>query len=179
MKKSLLLLGIFSGLFFSCKDEVELENENELITTIKLEFVNGTDTKTFQFKDPDGDGGQAPVINDIALKANTEYQLSVSFLDESKNPVEDLTEEVAAESDEHLVVFTPNPSSLGTYTYSDKDVNGFPIGLSGKFKTNQAGTGTLKVQLRHQPPINNKSVKNGTATPGSDDANVDFKVTVN
>ncbi|MCA0362927.1 MAG: hypothetical protein LCH67_02715 [Bacteroidetes bacterium] len=179
MKKNILVLFVLSGFIFSCKDDVELENENELITTIKLQFVNGSETKTFQFKDPDGDGGQSPVIDNITLKANTGYQVSVSFLDESKTPAEDLTTEVSEESDEHLVIFTSNPSSLGVYTYSDKDVNGFPVGLKGNYKTGNAGSGSLKVQLRHQPPVNNKAVKDGSVSPGSDDANVDFKININ
>jgi hypothetical protein len=161
---------------FSCKDAEVDPEENELITTVKLEFTNGATVSTFSWKDADGDGGSAPVVDKIILKPNTEYSVKVSFLDESKSPAEDITAEVREESHEHLVVFTPSPSSLVAYTYLDKDANNFPIGLSGKVNTGAAGTGKLKVQLRHQPPVNGANVKNGTAAPGSDDANVDFDV---
>ena len=163
----------------SCKDEeVVVEEENELITTVKLNFTSGGTTQSFKYSDPDGDGGKAPTIDAITLKPNTTYTLTVEVLDESKMPVSNITEEVKEESDEHLFVYTPTPSNLLTYTYGDKDAKNFGIGITGSAKTNAAGTGKLKVQLRHQPPIIGKATKDGTATPGSDDINIDFNVTV-
>ncbi len=163
----------------SCKDEeVDAEEENELITTVKLNFTSGGTTQSFKYSDPDGDGGKAPTVDAITLKPNTTYTLTVEVLDESKMPVSNITEEVKEESDEHLFVYTPTPSNLLTYTYGDKDANNFGIGITGSAKTNTAGTGKLKVQLRHQPPINGKASKDGTPTPGSDDINIDFNVTV-
>jgi hypothetical protein len=174
MKKSSILLLCFVLGFSACKKEEEIGEENELITTIKLNFKNGNEVKSFSYKDLDGDGGMAPVIDKISLAVNTTYDLSIEFLDESKSPVVNITEEVSGESDEHLVLFSPSSTSLGTYTYSDKDVNLLPIGLKGKYSTKSAGAGMLKVQLRHQPPINGKNSKDGTSVPGSDDINIDF-----
>lgn len=177
---ALLSLLLSATLFtVSCKDEeVDAEEENELITTVKLNFTSGGTTQSFKYSDTDGDGGKAPTIDAISLKPNTTYTLTVEVLDESKSPAGNITEEVKEESDEHLFVYTPTPSSLLTYTYGDKDVNNFGIGLTGTARTNAAGTGKLKVQLRHQPPVSGKATKNGTPTPGSDDINVDFNVTV-
>lgn len=177
---ALLSLLLSATLFtVSCKDEeVDAEEENELITTVKLNFTSGGTTQSFKYSDSDGDGGKAPTVDAISLKPNTTYTLTVEVLDESKMPVSDITEEVKEESDEHLFVYTPTPSSLLTYTYGDKDANNFVIGLTGSAKTNAAGTGKLKVQLRHQPPINGKATKDGTPTPGSDDINIDFNVAV-
>lgn len=176
-KVSYLLCSVLLvGAALSCKDAEVDPEENELITTVKLEFTSGSTVSTFSWKDADGDGGSAPVVDKIVLKPNTEYSVKVSFLDESKSPAEDITEEIREESDEHLVVFTASPSSLLTYTYLDKDANNYPIGLSGKVNTATAAAGKLKVQLRHQPPVSGVNVKNGTATPGSDDTNVDFDV---
>ena len=174
----MLLFGI-ATLFTQCKDsgdEVEVDDENELITSVTLKFTeSGTNTVTsFSYKDPDGDGGNAPTKFDtISLKANASYTLAVEFLDESKTPVDNITEEIAEKSDEHLLVYTPNPTSLLTYTYGDKDKNNYPIGLTGTTKAGAAGTGKLKVQLRHQP-----NAKNGTPGPGSDDVNLDFNLKV-
>jgi len=163
----------------SCKDEeVAVEEENELITTVKLNFTSGGITQSFNYSDPDGDGGKAPTIDAISLKPNTTYTLTIEVLDESKMPVGNITDEIKKESDEHLFVYTPTPNSLLTYVYGDKDANNFGIGITGSTKTNTAGTGKLKVQLRHQPPINGKASKDGTPTPGSDDINIDFNVTV-
>ena len=180
-QRHIALLSLFLGFTLfavSCKkDDMEAE-ENELITTVKLNFAAGGTTQTFKYSDPDGDGGKAPTIEAVSLKANTTYTLTVELLDESKMPVGNITNEVKNEKDEHLFIYSPTPSSLLTYTYGDKDSRNFNVGLTGTAKTNMAGTGKLKIQLRHQPPINGKATKDGTATPGSDDINIDFNVTV-
>jgi hypothetical protein len=173
-----MLLGITAVLSGCKKEDPVPEDENELITTVQLKFTDGANVQTFQWRDIDGDGGAAPTIQNIALKANKTYTLNVSMLDESKTPAKDLTEEVEEEGDEHLLVFTASPSALLTYTYGDKDAKNFPIGLNGSLRTAAAGTGTLQVVLRHQPPVNGMAQKNGTATPGSTDVDVTFNVTV-
>jgi hypothetical protein len=157
-------------------DEPEPADENELITTVNLKFTeSGTTTaQTFSYRDTDGDGGQAPTKFDkIVLNANKTYDLAVELLDESKTPTDDVSKEVSEKSSEHLFVYTLTPNTLATYTYGDRDAKNLPIGLKGTLKTNAAGTGKLKVQLRHQP-----NAKDGTAAPGSDDVNVDFDLTV-
>lgn len=178
MKKLGIVILSFVLAISACKDEHDVGHENELITTVKLNFKNGNETRSFSYKDLDGDGGMAPTVDKISLKPNISYDLSVEFLDESKTPALNITEEVKEEADEHLVVITPSSATVGAYTYSDKDVNLLPIGLMGKFTSKSAATGTLKVQLRHQPPINGKKSKDGTATPGSDDINIDFQIEV-
>ena len=177
-----IFLGI-SVLFTQCDKakDVEPDDENELITTVQLKFTpsGSTATQTFTFRDTDGDKGNPPsVFEKITLKPNTTYTLTVDLKDESKSPAEDITKEVKEEADEHLFVFTPSPASLLTYTYGDKDARNFSIGLTGTARTGAAGTGKLKVQLRHQPPMNGKAVKNGTPGPGSDDVNLDFNLEV-
>lgn len=171
-------------LLAQCKSasDVEPDDENELITTVQLEFsptLIFTGDRTFTYRDVDGDGGNPPTKFDtISLAANTEYLVRIKLLDESKNPAEDISEEVKAKSDEHLFVYTPAPATLLTYTYGDKDPRDLPIGLVGTVKTGAAGTGTLRVQLRHQPPISDKIQKDGTPSPGSDDVNLNFKVII-
>ena len=145
------------------------------------EFVpqGSSATKTFTYRDIDGDGGNPPTRFDtISLSPNTTYQMKIKLLDESKNPAEDISEEVKAKSDEHLVVYTPAPATLLTYTHGDKDPRDLPIGLIGTAKTGAAGRGTLRVQLRHQPPISDKIIKDGTPNPGSDDVNLNFVLEV-
>lgn len=173
-----LLLSIFLFITSCKKDSVEAADENELITSVKLNFTTGGVTQTFAYSDPDGDGGKAPTIAAINLKANTIYTMTIEILDESKKPVGNITDEVAAEKDEHLFIYTPTPANLLTYTYGDKDSRNFNVGLTGNVKTGVMAAGKLKVQLRHQPPINGKATKDGTVTPGSDDVNIDFNVTI-
>jgi hypothetical protein len=172
-----LLFGI-TALFTQCKDsgnEVKPDDENELITTVILKFTEQgtTNVSTFKSSDPDGEGGNPPVIDAISLKANTTYSVGIQLLDESKTQPVDITKEVEEEAEDHLFLYTASPTSLLTYTAEDKDSNNYPIGLAGKAVTGTTGTGKLKVQLRHQP-----GNKNGTATPGSDDVNVDFDLKI-
>ena len=178
--KNYCKIGILSLLLFSgCKgDEVDPVEDNELITTVKLTFSDGAINQIFQYADSDGDGGKSPIIDKIVLKKNTAYTLTISILDESKSPVFDIGKEVEEEADEHLFVYTPSPSTLLTYTYQDKDSKGYGIGLKGNIISNNTGSGMLKVQLRHQPPVNGMASKNGTPTPGSDDVNIDFEIKV-
>ncbi len=179
--KTIQKLSVLALVFIAigCKEAPAPEDDNELITTVKLKFTDGATSQTFEWKDLDGDGGKAPTIQSVALKPNKTYKLDITFLDESKTPISDITSEIAKEADDHLVIFTPMPTNLLTYTYSDKDVNNFPIGLTGSIKTTATGTGSLKVQLRHQPLVNNMKQKNGTVAPGSDDVNISFVVAVN
>ena len=174
----MLLFGI-TTLFTQCKDAgdaLEIDDENELITSVTLTFTEkGTNNvSTFSYKDADGDGGNIPAkFDSITLKPNTTYTLAIELLDESKSPVVDISKEVEKESYDHLFVYTSTPTTLLTYTYGDKDANNYPIGLMGTVVSGTAGSGKFKVQLRHQP-----GVKNGTATLGSDDVNLDFNLIV-
>lgn len=178
MKINALKLPILAMLvipFLGCEkdDDNDPDNEQELITTISLKFTGGGETKTFTAVDKDGDGGAAPVIQDITLKANTDYTLSVSFLDESKTPSEDITTEVKTESNDHLVCYAVT-GAMVTPNTSDKDTAGKTLGLESSFKTGAAGAGTIKVTLKHEA---DKSNANACGT-GETDAEATFNVTV-
>ncbi|MBO3270237.1 MULTISPECIES: hypothetical protein [Hymenobacter] len=165
--------------FASCSDDSdpEPEDDNEFITTIryKLTPTSGTgQAVTAEWKDLDGAGGAAPTITGLALAPNTSYTGTISFLDETKTPADDITEEVREENYEHLVIYTPNPATgLMNITRTDKDKNNLEVGLTTNVQTGTTNSGNLTIQLRHQP-----GTKNGTAAPGSDDANVTFPVTL-
>lgn len=184
--KNKLIPGLLIGvalLLVQCKSasDVEPDDENELITTVQVEFTpeGFSATKMFTYRDIDGDGGNPPARFDtILLSPNTTYLLKITLLDESKTPTEDISKEVKEKSDEHLLVFTPAPAALLTYTYGDKDARNLPVGLIGTAKTGAAGSGSLRVQLRHQPPVSDKIVKDGTPSPGSDDVNLNFNLVV-
>lgn len=164
---------------------------NELITTVTLDFVpmGGGATVTAAFSDADGDGGDPPVIDPITLMAGTTYTTGVRFANSLETPPEDITIEVADESDEHQVFFTG--TAIGgpvMHSYLDMDANGLAIGLSSRIIAAR-GTGTLIVTLRHLPPVNGTAVKSAglaaqvqaggfASIGGSSDASVTFMVTV-
>ncbi len=162
------------------KDDEQVPEENELITTVTLTFTEAgtTNVRTVTYKDSDGDGGAAPMIGKLSLAPNKTYNLTVQILDETKTPVDNVTEEITEEKDEHLFVYTPTPATLLTVTITDKDSRNFPVGLTGTAVTGAAGTGKLQVVLRHQPPVGGNPVKNGTAGPGSSDFDGTFDVEI-
>ena len=84
------------------KDDLPDVEEEELITTISLTFTNinsPSDVRTVTWRDLDGDGGNAPVISSLALRAGTVYNVAVtSVLNETETPAEEsASEETAAE----------------------------------------------------------------------------------
>lgn len=155
-------------------DDNTPDNEQELITTVSLTFTPATGSpSTFTAKDLDGDGGNAPTIQPVTLKANTDYTLTVGFADDSKSPAENITEEVKEESNEHLVCLV-GTSAMPSPTIQDKDDAGKNLGLTSKFKTGAAGTGTLKITLKHEP---DKNSANACST-GETDVEQTFNVTI-
>jgi hypothetical protein len=184
MFKSQLKFGLFAVMIAAisvtgCKKDKELpqDEEEELITTLRLKFVNkalSTDVRTFTFKDIDGDGGKPPVIDDIKLAANAVYTLTVdAVLNESASPAEDIKKEIQEEADEHLFVYKPTTGLNLTITITDKDSKNLPIGLAAEAKTTAVSAGKLQVLLRHQP-----GSKNGTETPGGTDIDATFNVAI-
>ena len=157
-------------------DDPEDENEEEVITTMRLRFVDNANTSTavtYSFEDPDGEGGNAPtVIDDIVLDANATYTVGITVANESDpNNVEDITEEILEENNEHLFCFTPSGDELSV-DYADSDGT-FPVGLTSTWTTTSASNGTVTVVLKHQP-----GVKDGTCSPGETDIEVTFNYTI-
>ncbi|GAA3929326.1 hypothetical protein [Hymenobacter algoricola] len=168
--------------FSACKnddDEPEPEEDNELITTVTYALTpaggSTAPAATITWEDLDGAGGAAPVITGgpLALRANTTYTGTITLLDKTKNPVANITEEVATEKEDHLFFYDPTPAGLLTVTRTDRDANNREVGLVTRLLTTTAATGSLKITLRHQP-----GVKDGTAGPGDVDVEATVPVAV-
>jgi len=182
MKHIFTLLALLIVTSACKKEEVEPGDDNELITTVKLEFKPITNsalpTKSFFWRDVQGDG-VADSVDPIVLEKNTTYEMNVSLLDETKKPVFDISKEIENESDVHLFVFKSNPLGLLNIQIKDLDKNGKPIGLRSEAKSQfVAGTGKFTVILKHQPPVNGKAVKTGGEEGGSTDVDVTFPITI-
>jgi hypothetical protein len=180
MKKNLFCFLAFVAsimLITSCTKEDS--NDEELITTVtyNLTPVGGGSAVTLSFRDIDGDGGNAPVVSVSPLKANTVYNGELTILNESESPVDDITTEIKAEDKEHQFFFE---SSVVKVEYTDKDANGNPLGLLTKVSTTAAGTGKLKVTLKHEPNKTASGVKDGKIANagGETDIEVEFNITV-
>lgn len=171
---------VVSSVLFGCKEAEPEPEENEFISTVQLVFTptTGGNAITANWRDLDGAGGNAPTITPVVLAANSTYNVSVKFLNETVSPADDITKEIQEEANEHLVVFTPSPANLIQFTVTDRDSRNLPIGLASRAVTTSAGTGMLQVVLRHQPPVNGQPTKDGTPAPGSTDAEVSFSVII-
>jgi hypothetical protein len=173
----------------SCdNDDPDPVNEEELITTVKLTFQKldamsapTGNPITYSWQDIDGSGANAPVINSIMLNANSTYTVTIALLDESKNPVEDISEEVEEEGEAHQFFFQKSATLNLNTTYGDLDSNSFPIGLKNTITTTNASTGTLTVTLRHEPVKDAAGVKDGNMANAGGDTDVEavFPATIN
>lgn len=181
--KTISLLGILSLSIVACKDDDDTSvnpdtnvnpNEEELITTVELQFSDSLDNPidTFYFKDVDGVGGNDPIIDSLYLSSNTTYHLSIRFLDESNpNDIEDITVEILEEDDEHLVCFN---SDVATLDIEITDSDGtYPLGLASRWESGVAANGSLTLTLKHQP-----GVKNGNCDLGETDVEVNFPLII-
>lgn len=183
--KSFLFITALAGVLTACTDDSDSSvtpgttvtpNEEELITTVQIRISDSLTAQvvdTVEFNDLDGPGGNAPTIDSIKLSPNRVYIVETSFFDASDpSDIEDITAEIEAEDDEHLVCF--ELMNAGGFSIEITDSDGtYPIGLDSKWKSGGLANGELKLTLRHQP-----GVKDGTCTPGETDVEVRFPLTI-
>ncbi|AWH84195.1 type 1 periplasmic binding fold superfamily protein [Flavobacterium album] len=170
--------------FSSCSSDNDSGpvNEEEVITTVAATFtpVGGGTPVVLMSRDLDGDGPDAPVVSVSGnFTAGRAYEGAVNFLNELANPVEEITGEIQEEGTQHQIFF--QHSGIGTFTYTDEDANGHPIGLSFLYTaTTTPGAGSLTITLRHQPNKSGENVPEGNIANagGSTDAQVNFSVVV-
>ena len=178
-----LFLSLFAVALISCSDDDAPApvNEEEVITTVRTTLVAGGQTVTLLSRDLDGDGPNAPVVTVSGnLTAGTTYTGSVEFFNETINPADNITTEVEEEGVDHQI-FYQAPASIGTFTYTDTDANGKPIGLDFTLVTASAATGNLTVTLRHLPNKSAAGVSTGNIANagGATDAQVTYPLVVN
>lgn len=183
-RKTLMMSVLVAPLFimYSCDKEVEVENEEELITTVTytLRPMNiAIPTVVCTYKDLDGDGGNAPTFAISGpLLPNTTYEGTITLLNESESPVEDITLEVEEESVDHQFFYAP--SSAIAITYNDIDANGNPLGLKTTVKTGAAASNqSIKVTLRHAPNKSASGVKEGNIANAGGETDIEITYTLN
>ncbi len=176
-----LFIGLMASFIVGCKKDDDSPvptspttppvNEEELITTLIISFEDTAGVQpsvSYAFRDPDGDGGNAPTQHDtIRLVANTYYNATVQLLNESETPAEDITLEVADEADEHLFCYAPSNTNV-SIVRTDSDGT-FEIGILSRWFTGATANGETTITLKHQP-----DVKDGTCAPGDTDIEVTF-----
>lgn len=178
----LILLGASLLFLGSCgdPDDPEDPHEEEVITSLIYTLkANGQDDVVLSFEDTDGDGGNEPVITNGKLAANTTYEGSIELWNRAEDPEEEITPEVEEEGEDHQFFFETTVEGI-TIVYDDKDASDQPIGLKTKLTTTDAGTGTLKVILRHEPNKGADGVSAGSIANagGETDIEVSFELEV-
>ena len=179
-----MILSILSLALVACKKEKKNNvpnptnpNEEELITTFKIVFtdVNGVlPNVEAQFVDTDGPGGNNPSSFDtIRLAANATYNASITLLNESVNPAEDITVEVEEEGVDHLFCFDLTNGLNAVISRTDLDANNLPIGITTQWVLGAVSTGTTTIRLRHQPGI-----KTGQCDVGETDIELNFHTVI-
>lgn len=159
MKKQFfkIVMGVLltSGILSSCKKDKVEENEEEVITTMVLNFtpVGGGTTLSYEFDDPDGPGGAAPSIEEIVLAPATQYNVSVELFNKTETPAGNITEEIEEEADAHRFYYAPSAGSNITVSNLNNDMNGVPVGLTSTWTTGAVATGKITITLRHYPGI--------------------------
>jgi len=186
MKNLFIIAIIFiASMIVGCdpKKDGSTKSENELITMVSL-VLNNSDSTLFDstkgvWKDVDGPGGNNPIQPDtLRFKKSSNYSCRIYFHCFQNGVNNNITPTIETESMNHLICYdlqsmTMPPSNL-TILRTDKDKNGYEIGLTTLWKTNASEKGTIKVRLKHQPGI-----KNGTCDPGETDVEVDFPFVIN
>jgi|TARA_B110001454_G_scaffold76015_1_gene73609 hypothetical protein len=176
---AILFISVFT--FTACSDDDDddhdHDSEEELITTVNYTLTSGSDVVTLKFSDPDGDGAIEPIYEVSGdLTANSTYTGIIELLNETESPVEDITEEVKEEADEHEFFYTSDVSGLAI-TKTDVDGNDNPLGIETSVTTGEAGSGTLTIVLKHEPTKPNDG--SSSSAGGSTDVEITFDVTIN
>ena len=108
------------------------------------------------------------------LKDNTTYDVNISFLDETKNPPADITEEIANEGDVHRIyVMTTGPMEIAVGS-PDTDVFGSPVGIKSEWAPAGNGDGMVTIILRHYPNGGKEADDSASSPKASTDAEVSF-----
>jgi hypothetical protein len=181
------------------------DHENEVISRVELSFTpaDGGAPLVFAFDDPDGDGGASGAADRVELAAGVEYTLAVRFLNALAEPPEDITREIEAEAEEHLVFVlgdvsgpaSADATALAVHAYADRESDyganavgdDLPVGLVNTLTAGAAAAGELRVVLRHLPELNGQPQKTGALPadlaadrdlPGTVDVDLSFELVV-
>lgn len=158
--------------------------EEELITTLAITLTpsGGGSPIIVRFRDLDGEGGNAPVVDVLAVTAGTDYNGTVQVLNETETPPENITEEVEEEAEAHQFFFeTLGGFSAAVVEYADKESDyvsnsgaDHPVGIAFTLSVGNAQNGQFRVILSHF----DEAPKDGVNRSDETDIDVSFEVLV-
>jgi hypothetical protein len=158
--KKAVALALLISMGVACKkpSNANDENEHEAINKVVLTFSrSGAANLVFMAEDPDGDGGLPPSrIDTIRLATGQTYSTEIRFINIVNGVEKDLTPTIVAQGRSHEVFYIPAALQL-TVTKTDRDLSGFPIGVSSTWQTGPAAIGSVLVKLMHKTGIKGPS----------------------
>jgi hypothetical protein len=173
---SVLLLGACKG------DSVTAPGgESEVISRVTVSLTPATGAAASAYiEDADGSGPGAPSaqVGTLTVARGATYTGSVRFENRLVTPIENITDEVIEEADEHRVFYTVSGEGI-TVTTTDRDAAGRPLGVTFTMAagaTAPVGARTMRVVLCHYGDV----AKPATATSCTNDTDIDvtFALTV-
>ena len=193
IKRYSLIVFALAGLVLTgCKkDDTEVpeaENDEEVITDVKLIFTNNSNSSDIveaRAQDPDGVGVQElEILDEINLDTSKTYTLTFEIMNNLNSPGENIGDEILEEAEEHQLFYSFSTNAFGSpsgngnidnssdpINYNDYDSNNNPVGLSTNWTTSstQLSNGFMTIRLQHQPGIK-------TSTSGANDGDTDLEL---
>tara|TARA_B100000900_G_scaffold282068_1_gene241355 strand:+ start:3499 stop:4044 length:546 start_codon:yes stop_codon:yes gene_type:complete len=173
-KINILYITLVTILFYSCsKDDPDGINEQEYISNVVFSVTSPDGT--LQTIDWDLSETNMETIN---LKANTNYSVGLTFENRSDpTDIEDITQEIIEEADEHQVFFEFADVSVNvTSANNDTKVGSRGILLKSVWNASSTGSGIVRVYLIHQPTNFNATTRE--AFGGFNDVSIDIPVSI-
>lgn len=122
--------------------------------------------------------GAAVHIDTLILAAGRTYTGTITAVNSTKTPIVDLTKEYKALANEHQFFYTVSgdAQSRVTFTVTDKDGNGLPVGLEFTVAASAGASvrGMLNVVLAHFDAVK----KTGTNRSNESDIDINFPIVV-
>jgi len=161
-------------LFTSCsKDDPDAINEQEYISNVVVTLAS----EDGESQTVDWDLSEMNSQN-INLRVNTNYNVNVSFLNNSDpSDVDNVTLEIIEEADEHQVFFEFADIDVSvTSASNDTKVGTRGVLINSVWNATSAGTGLVRLYLVHQPTNFNATTRE--AMGGFNDVSIDIPVTI-
>jgi hypothetical protein len=152
--RKIYLLIILAGIF-SCKkpSDANNENEHEAINKVELIVTDRSSSSTFVAEDPDGDGGMPPSrIDTIRLLSGQTYDVRLRIINVVNGVEKDLTPTIISQGRSHEVFFIISGATIAI-TKTDRDLSGYPIGVTSSWITGTAVSGSVLIKLMHKTGI--------------------------
>lgn len=139
----------------SCKREKKDASDelgHSFVTTLEVRLILRGDTIYGRYKDPDGPGGRPATVDTLRPNADSTYTFILRVLDESGNPIKDITDIIfTQQKNTHRMFFFTEPTQLASIQPTDTDDLGRPVGGKGIWTQGPASVSSGKVRfiLRH------------------------------